>query len=326
MTMAKETRPAGPLDVLAFGAPPAAELRCDLARQLLSPHHPLRELLASWLRPHEPCYTLLLWEDRRLLACAQAQSCRQDSSWQVRYLAVWKAGQEAAAGLWEELLIGMGTAAGRHRVTRLLAAVPGEESLEMFRRVGFSPFAEETILQAESTPAAAGRPFAAFQPVQAENLWAIQQLYVGLTPPIVQHAEGHSNDFWQPHGGTEAWAWQEEGVVRAYLRRWRGPRGTRLDLLLDPAYRQYAAEMLAHGLGGAAAPTYLVLRSYQGELLEVTRRAGFRPCARQVLLAKYLTVRQEARQPQAVRAPERSLEAAPSAPSVGQAFIQRRED
>jgi hypothetical protein len=321
--MGKHIRLASPLDMLSFGVPPTAELRCDLARQLLSPHHPLRELLASWLRPHEPCHTLLLWEDKRLLSCAQAQACPQNASWQLRYLAVWKAARAATAGLWEELLIGLGAEAGRRQVTRLLAYVPGEEYLEMFQRVGFSPFAEETILRSENASAAVAPPFSAFQPVQAENLWAIQQLYLSLTPPIVQQAEGYSSDSWQPQRDEEGWIWQEGALVRAYLRRWRGPRGTRLDLLLDPAYRQHAAELLAHALDGAATPAYLVLRSYQGELLEVARRVGFRPCARQVLLAKYLTIRQEVRQPQPVRAPERSLEPAPSAPSVGQALFHR---
>jgi hypothetical protein len=234
---------------------------------------------------------------------------------------------------------------------RLLAAVPGEEHLELFRRVGFIPFTEETVLvydgsaplapgggsranrspgaapagaelvHANGAPAAA--PAAAVRLVQPEDLWAVQRLYTALTPPLVQQAEGTRNCAADP--GEETWLWPVENSLCACLRRQHSPRGCRLGLLVDPACRQHAPALLSHGLAGAPLPVYLVLRSYQGELLDVARRLGFRPYSEQVLLVKQLAVPEPLRQPVPARSTERALGTAPSTPSVGQAFAETKD-
>lgn len=314
----KRIRPAGPLDLFALSVVPATALQLDLVLQLLSPYHTLQATLASWLRLREPLCALLYDGGHGLLACAHAHRCPSNPSWEVRYLAVWKEGLESAHTLWEELLLGLGREAGRRGAARLLAYLPSEDHLEPFQRAGFRPFAEEILLLREGKEAAAGaQPTPALRPIRDDDLWAIQQLYLSLTPPRVQQAEGSDSDSWQASQGGEAWVWREADQVQVYLRRRRASRGTVLNLLLDPACRQQAQAVLAYGLVGARPPVYLVLRSYQGELLEVARRLGFRIHAEQVLLGKQLTVALEERPPVAARGAERRFGAAPTTPSVG---------
>ncbi len=314
--MGKRIRPVGPLDVLPLSSPPAVALWLDLTQQLSSAQPPLRGFLLSWLHLREPAHILVSWGEHGLEGCVQARQSPRSSSWQVRYLAAWGDVARAEA-VWEELLAGLGSEAGRHGVTRLLAALPGEEYLELFQRAGYSPFAEERILAWDGTAPTEAQPLEELRPVEAEDLWSVQQLHVSLTPPIVYQAEGCSSDSWQPGPGEEGWVWPGEDRVRAYLRRRRGPQGTTMDLLLDPAFRQYAPALLAFALDGVALPAYLILRSYQGELLQVARRMGFGPFAEQILLAKYLVVRRRQPQPAPARQAERHLGTAPSTPSVG---------
>jgi len=314
--MGKQIRPVTLLDLLSLSIPPAAALHLDLAQQMISPRQFLRGLLSSWLHLRGPSHTLLCWGDEGLLACVQAWPWSRNSACEVRYLAVWKAARTQEDVLWEELLAALALGASQEGVTRLLARLPDEGYLELFQRAGFSPFAEERVLVWDGTEVQDVRPTAGLQPVGSEHLWAINQLHANLIPPIVQRAEGYVSDSWLPQRGEEAWVWQEEGTVQAFVRRRRGSKASGVDLLVDPAFRQHAWALLAHALAGASPPVYLTLRSYQGELLEVAHRLGFRPHAEQILLVKFLAVAQEQRQPVSAHKAERHLEAAPSTPSV----------
>ncbi len=314
--MERQIRPATLLDLVTLGIPPQVSLSLDLVQQRVFAYHPWRGLLSSCLRLGKPSYTLLCREGGKLLACAQAQEGRQKGAWEVGYLGLWAA-EEAADDAWEELLHGLGVEAGRRGQMRLLARLPEEEYLELFQRAGFAPFAQEMILLREegSRPEVHLHPRP--QPLQPDMSAAVQGLYAGLTPPIVQQVEGRDPAFWRAGPGEETWIWPEQGRVRAYLRCARGTGGTRLEVLLEPAFRQGAPEVLAWGLRRAAPPVYLVLRSYQGELLEVARRLGFRLYAEQILLAKSLAVRVEQRQTLPGRRAGAPLGAAPSTPSLG---------
>jgi hypothetical protein len=313
--MKRQIRPATLLDLVPLGmAPPQVSLHLDLVRTLLSPHPLWWNLVSSYLPLGRSSCTLLSQEGKRLLACAQAWESRQKGTWEVGYLGRWTVG-EAADEDWEELLRALGMEAGRRGQLRLLARLPEEEHLETFQRAGLSPFAQEMILlwEGKNRPEVRMEP----QPLQAGALAAVQGLYAGLTPPLVQQVEAREPASWLPGTGEEAWVWPEQDRVRAYLRCEKNSRGTRLEVLLEPAFRQHAMAVLSWGLRRAAPPAYLVLRSYQGELLEVARRLGFRPYAEQILLAKSLAVRVEQRQALPTRRAGAPLGAAPSTPSLG---------
>lgn len=314
--MERQIRPATLLDIVPLGIPPQVSLHLDLVQQQVFSYHPWRGLLSSFLHLGRPSYTLLCREGGKLLACAQAWEGRQRGTWEVGYLGLWTAG-ETGDETWEELLRGLGVEAGRRGQMRLLARLPEEEHLELFQRAGFAPFAQEMILlwEGRTRPDTFTQPEP--QPLQAGALAAVQGLYAGLTPPIVQQVEGREAAFWQAGPGEEAWIWPEQDRARAYLRCARGSRGSRIEVLLEPAFRQYAPAVIAWGLQRASPPAYLVLRSYQGELLEVARRLGFRPYAEQILLAKSLAVRVEQRQAIPGRRAGAPLGAAPSTPSLG---------
>jgi hypothetical protein len=235
----------------------------------------------------------------------------------VHYLAAWKAAGSTVHPFWEGLLSQLSVEAGQHGATRLFASLPTEQHLEPFSRTGFVPYAEESILICDEALLRRAESLAGLRPTQPVDLWAIQQLYLGLTPIRVQKIEERNSDSWQPQRDQEAWIWQEQDRCLAYLRRHQGPRGTILELLLDSSRRQAAPAILIHGLAEAQAPFYLILRGYQGELLDVVHQLGFHPYAEQTLLSKPLAVPVEQRQPVPGRKSERQLGTAPSAPSVG---------
>ena len=313
----KRIRPAGPMDLLPLSASPRIALRLDLTQQLIFAHRPLRELLSSWLPTRERFSLLLFQGEEGLLACGQDGPCSGTSAWEERYLAAWQAAVSSVQDVWADLLLALGKEAGRHRALRLLAALPTETHSEPFHRAGFLAYSQEMILHWDGAtlPDVGEQP--ALQLLGSEHLWAIQQLYQALTPPRVQQAEGHCSDSWQLQRGEEGWVWLQDEQILAHLRRRRGPRGTTLRLLLDPVYRHDAPGVLIQGLEEVRPPVYLVLRSYQGELLEVARRLGFQPYAQQVLLAKHLGIPAKQPQPLPARAKERHLETAPTTPSVG---------
>ncbi|MGC8874433.1 MAG: hypothetical protein ACP5SI_08325 [Chloroflexia bacterium] len=317
--MGNRFRPATALDILFLGVAPAVRLQLDLVQQLLFPHHPVQAAIAGWLPWGEPSYLFVCDGGAGLLACVQAAALSGISGWGVRYLAVWRDGLDTTHALWKQLLLGLGEEAGRRSVLRLLAFLPTEEHLTPFQEAGFHPYAEEILLRWGAEDGESLRPMPVLRPMQSADLWAVHQLYQALTPPRVQQMEGRTSDSWRVGRGEEAWVWEEE-QVRAYLRRRRGLRGTVLDLLLDPVCRREAQAVLAHGLVGARPPVYLVLRSYQGELLEVARRLGFRPFAEQVLLGKPLAVPAVQRHSAVLPGEKRQFGAAPTAPIAGRAW------
>lgn len=314
--MAAHIRPVTVIDLLSMMRAPQVHLRLDLVEQLLNPQHGGLGLRA-WLRPEGPDYTLLYRERGALRASVQARAGPGKAPWEITGLAAWNADPDGAAGPWSELLVALGVQAGGQGTARLLARLPDEAWVELFRQAGFVPFAEELLLAWDGSGPTSGRQAGELRPAQPADQWAILRLHVGLTPPLVLQAEGE----WAPVAGADAetWVWTEQESVRAYLQRRRSRHGTRLSLLLDPSWRQQAAAVLSHGLMGATWPVYLVLRSYQGELLDVAHRLGFRPYAEQVLLVKHLAVPQRVPHAAPARSAERPLEAAPSTPSVARA-------
>ncbi len=308
-------RPAGPLDLLALSVPPALTLQLNSARRLLYPHHPLGEVLQAWLRPVEVAL-LLAYGRKGLLASALACPHRAGGTWEVSCLAAWARAGEEVHPLWEALLGRLGAVAGRRGALRLLATLPAEQHLAPFRSAGFVPFAEEIVLRWDGQLPPPDPIGPGLRPIRPGDAWAVHRLYLGMTPSRVQQAEGYHPDAWRPRRGERLWLWEEGGHCRACLRRHSGPRGAILDLLLDPTIRQAAPALLTYGLGHGSAPTYLLLRAYQGELLEVARQLGFRPYARQVLLVRELAVPHKRPQPVPSRISERPLGAAPSTPSI----------
>ncbi|MBN1483631.1 MAG: hypothetical protein JXA37_02825 [Chloroflexia bacterium] len=313
----KRIRPASPLDLLPFSLPPQVALRLNMVQQLLCPHRPWWELLSTWL-PSTDVQSILLYQgEQGLLACGQAGSLFELSSWEVRYLAAWEAGIATIHQLWEDLLLALGQEAGRHRALRLLAALPDETHLEPFVGAGFAAYSQETILSWSGGQLDRANPD--LQPLTAQHLWAVQQLYQALTPPRVQQTEGRDSQSWQLQRGEEGWVWLQDEAALAYLRLQQGPHGVVLRLLLDPAYYYDAPAVLAYGLRGLQPPVYLVLRGYQGDLIGIARRLGFQPWGQQVLLCKHLAVPSKQAQSLSARTAERQLGTVPGTPSIGRA-------
>jgi hypothetical protein len=83
-----------------------------------------------------------------------------------------------------------------------------------------------------------------------------------------------------------------DGSLTAALHLTSGPAAHILTLLIHPEVRDIVTDVLRFGLGQISdtLPIYLLLRSYQSELLTPASDLGFQPIGEQALLFKQTTV------------------------------------
>lgn len=203
--------------------------------------------------------------------------------------------------IWFRLLEQVCVAGGHAGVQRIYAALSQrhEELRELFRQLGFGCYAQQMVLRLDGPDWDQGTTIAPMRPQVRRDVWAIQKLYGAVTPHPVQHAEVRSALDWQlplaqsiRHPARRAWVLGAADHLTAYLQLQSGPSGHLLTLLIHPELRDQTTDVLRFGLGqiSGTLPIYLLLRSYQQELLLPASDLGFQPIGEQALLVKQTTV------------------------------------
>jgi hypothetical protein len=206
------------------------------------------------------------------------------------------------AGPVEDLLLRHAiTAAGLRGVKRLYArAASGSELVNSFAKVGFSPYATETIFVSDSVE---HRDQAL--PVRRQeqtDTWAIHQLYNATVPRQVQYAEALTSHRWDLSATNElargssctGWLVDEGHAVAAYGRITSGKCAQTFELLYLPDHSEILGgliDTLLHQVRATASRglVYCVLRGYQVEAAKELESRGFEPILEQDLLVKYTT-------------------------------------
>lgn len=204
------------------------------------------------------------------------------------------------------------TAAGLRGVKRLYARAPsGSDLVNSFSRVGFSPFATETIFVADTVQVVGGT-----LPVRRQeqtDTWAIHQLYNATVPRQVQYAEALTSHRWDlsafdelaPGSKRTGWLVDEGHAVAAYGRVTHGKSAHAIELLYLPDHPDVLRGLIDTLLfqmraTGHSGRIYCVLRGYQVEAAKELESRGFEPILEQDLLVKYTTASARAPQPESL--------------------------
>lgn len=245
----------------------------------------------------------------------------------IVFLAPALTGEEEIAVLWRRLLAYCAQQAGEQRVQRLFASLPQEaqEMLSLFAQMGFSPYTREEVYGIEP-PAEPGPGPGAQQvrPLAATDGGALYQLYMAITPRLVQQAEGlggPEDDVSLPGqipGHWERFVLERDGAIAGLVLVQPGRSGHCLRLWGDFREVSEPLALLERGLAVLSAypprPIYCLVREYQSGVHIPLSERGFRPLATWSRLVKHTVVR--VREPARRALPALEPRAEPSVPGA----------
>lgn len=252
----------------------------------------------------------LVYSDRGLRGYIQSRCRSFTPEADIVYLAAqpFRSGQRQPTDpdVWYRLLQECISRMGARAIERLYAPLPSNsEVLEVFRQLGFQPYAHRQVWRALTPEVAEGSALIALRPQQRRDPHAIQRLYESITPTIVQRAEMRNSRSWQlpvvrsrATGVRErSWVLGRDGrddVLRAALHLWQGSSAAVFTLLIDPAERSMASSVLRFGLSQLSAShqgaVYVLLPEYHSELGSDLGEIGFECLGDQLLLVKSTVV------------------------------------
>jgi len=293
-------RPVTPSDLWALRRKMRSQVVLYNEALLVQPHNPLLYALRGALMGPGRDGASFVFRERGIAALAQAHGRSGRPEQDIVYLAVYGSSERTIPSdhdMWFRTLEQLCAQAARSHVQRIYAALGHhqEDLREVFRQLGFSGYARQTILQLVGPDWDQGTTLAAMRAQSRRDAWAIQKLYGGITPRLVQHAEARSARAWMlplaqrwSRRRRHAWVLGPDDNLLAYLHATSGPTAHVLTLLIRPDARENVRDVLRFGLAQLqdARSVYLILREYQEELLAPLQDLGFQPIGEQSLLVK----------------------------------------
>lgn len=268
---------------------------------LAQPHNPFLYALRCALLGAGRDGSSFVFRERGVAALVQFQGRSGRPEQDVVYLAVARSSERSIIpsdhDIWFRVLEQQCAQAARSHVQRIYASLGHhqEELREVFRQLGFSGYARQTILQLVGPDWDQGTTLAPMRAQSRRDAWAIHKLYGSITPRLVQHAEARSARAWMlplaqrwNRRRRHAWVLGPDDNLVAYLHATSGPTAHVLTLLIRPDIRESVGDVLRFGLAQLqdARSVYLILREYQEELLAPLQDLGFQPIGEQTLLVK----------------------------------------
>jgi len=266
----------------------------------LAPYSSLRAGIAAVLpgaRRRRPVFVAFAGD--RLVGFAEFRPVLPDERWVLLALG-HSVGVFAADPVWEALLAHGVRAAGLRGVRRLFLRTPvGAAYIPALRRLGWLPYATETVFAAYDLTGTAGAWVP--RPQRAADTWAIHQLYNGVTPRSVQDTEAWTSHRWDLRPPTmrrgvsvAGWLMDDGHHLVGYGRVSSRHRTHLIELVNHPDY----SALLPDLIGGVVATlpnqarrrVYCAVRAYQPELARRLEEHGFAPIVEQELHVKYTTV------------------------------------
>lgn len=275
--------------------------RLNQPEQILSGYSARRSAFAAsarWKRNRPRMFVACV--DEKIVGFVHFQPVYQDQRWHA--VAVGTAtGVYDASPVEDELLRHAVTAAGLHGVKRLYARIQsGTDLVNSFERVGFTPFATETIFVAETY--ISGARLAPIRAQDTTDTWAIHQLYNATAPRQVQYAEALTSHRWDLTGISDltgtckrfGWLVDDSQGLASYARVSCRDGVHLLELLYSPERTESLGVLLDSVVprlrsSGNVKRLCVALRGYQVEAAKVLESRGFDPVMEQDLLVKYTT-------------------------------------
>lgn len=295
-----------PIDVRAvrFGDLPGLRrfnrfVRLEQPDAQLRPYSPLRSGLAASFpggRTRRPVFVAVA--RGRLVGFAEFCPVYSDQRWLLIAIGGPPA-EDDAEPVWEALLRegvrGAGLRGSRRLFARLSETSPIIPSL---RRVGWTPYASETIFSAEDVRATGSSTI--LRPQRPADTWAIHQLYNLEVPRAVQDAEALTSHHWDVRPGSSpggvrstGWLLEEGHQLLGYARITSRVTTHVLELVHHPARRDALDDLIRGALAVLPKRTrgrvHCPIRSYQAEVASRLEDHGFSPILEQELHVKYTT-------------------------------------
>jgi hypothetical protein len=290
---------------------------------LAHPHRPFWFALRCAVGGGSRLRSTLVYVDRGVRAMAQVLGRHRRAELDIALLASYGAPQPGLTDpdAWFRLLEHLCIQAGQYQMQRVYAALSQrhDELREVFRQLGFTCFAHQTVMRLEGPDWDQGTTVAPMRPQSHRDVWAVHKLYGATTPRPVQMAEARASRDWKlPLSNSwqqmrrRAWVLGAEDDLHLYLAMTSGPAAHILTMLVKPEAREQTTMVLRFALGQISdeVPVYLLLRDYQSDLLLPAGDLGFQPIGEQALLYKQMTV--PVRRP--LLAPAREPRAEPNGP------------
>ncbi len=238
----------------------------------------------------------------RLSASAAFRVIPPDQRWHLEALAARDPEDGAAI---DAVLRRAVTDAGSTGARRVFARLPGDATIDgAMRRSGFVPFTSESVyMLADEDHEPDDEPSSMVRRVHPADVWGIHQLYLEVVPRQVQYAEAVTSRAWERSRElkpgarrSSGWVIEDRGRIRAYARlsTEEDMRVVRLDLLIDPAMRALAPELVAAAKAEArnlhGIPCVVAVPGYIHEIHQPLQDAGFIHVGDQTAWVCYTTV------------------------------------
>lgn len=277
--------------------------------------------------------TFVAIDQGRIAAFVQFQPAGRDRRW-VAMGAGYLSSPYAPGDAVEAVLRFAVEAAGERGVKRLYARLPEDADFaETYQRVGFRPYADETVWVAERRSGKHPAATLALREQEMTDTWAVHQLYNASVPRDVQYAEAATSHRWElSHDGRRGSAVRgfllEDGfMLTAYARVLSCDERHHLEVMFNPEASVDRGAFLRAVLARIdpqtrARQVYVAVRSYQQEVQPALETLGFLPRVRQRCTIRYTAARVRQAEGQSVSAVH--AEVRERLPKQVPTFVKRR--
>lgn len=195
-------------------------------------------------------------------------------------------------------------------VTKFIVRLPVDDPIaDLFRARGFSAYATEHALLAESVPARPSAPLAGWRTMRRDDEFGVYLVYTAVTPRQVAAVEANSFAEWRHIMQETSW---RSRVPRAVRQRrfvvdrvqvvgWMGitpgggGRPHTLSLLSLPEPRELLPSLIDRSLAYVAqhhpGPVWCSLRQYHEPAITLLKHQGFEVIASQMLMVRELALK-----------------------------------
>ncbi len=171
---------------------------------LASTYHPYIQTLRSLLNPigSRSEHLTLVLRDHGLRGFLQARRRSTAAEVDLQFLTAYGRRHQPRMGdgdVFYQLLEALLQRVGHHHVERVFAAVGHRSTdvIEVLRQLGFQPYTQQSIWMLAEPTVEVGSSIVALRHQVRNDAWGIHQLYLSLTPRVVQQAELRDSTSWE---------------------------------------------------------------------------------------------------------------------------------
>ena len=275
---------------------------------LASTYHPYIQTLRGLLDPigARSDHLTLVLRDHGLRGFLQAHRRSTETEVDLQFLTAYGHRHQLRMGdgdVFFQLLEALIQRVANHQVQRVFAAVGHRSTdvIEVLRQLGFQPYTQQSIWMLAEPVVEVGSSMVALRRQTRQDAWALHQLYLSLTPRVVQQAELRESSSWEYSPRRRwiqlrerRWVLGDDKELTVHLQLCTGPRGHVLRPMIAPHLGADAAAMVRYMLTQIheQRPVFAIIRAYESHLRGTLEELGFVERGEQTLFVKQLALMQ----------------------------------